>query len=116
MKQQTVGSYRAADGARHELVVREATDGGWRVLDLDLDTGTAHVVDTLADEQDGRPQADAIARDYLTTVAATSASAGRTLRDPISDQGGTDARTHHRPRRRSRTPRTRGNALPRTAR
>jgi hypothetical protein len=113
MKEPTVGSYRAADGARHELVVRETTEGGWRVLDLDLDTGTAHVVDTLADDQDGRPQAEAIARDYLTTVAATAARAGRTPGDPIPEQGGTDARTHRRPRPRSRTHQARTTALPR---
>jgi hypothetical protein len=116
MKEPTVGSYRDADGAGHDLVVRATTDGGWRVVDLDLDAGTAHVVDTLADEQDGRPQAVAVARDYLTTVAATAASAGRTPRDPIPEPGGTDARTHRRPRPGPRTPRTRGTALSRATR
>jgi hypothetical protein len=116
MKEPAVGSYRVADGARHELVVRQTTDGGWRVLDLNLDAGTAHVVDTLPDEQDGRPQAEAVARDYLSVVADSAASAGRTPRNPIPEPGGTDARTHRRPRPGSRTPSTLGNALPRAAR
>jgi hypothetical protein len=46
---------------------------GWRVLDLDLDGETAHVVDALlAGGEDGRPQAEAIARDYLSTVGGTA--------------------------------------------
>ena len=45
------------------------------MLDLDVDADTAHVVETLTDEQDGRPQAEAIALDYLTTVGAPRARA-----------------------------------------
>ena len=37
MREPAIGSYRDADGARHELVVRETADGGWHVLDLDVD-------------------------------------------------------------------------------
>ena len=37
MREPAIGSYRDADGARHELVVRETADGGWQVLDLDVD-------------------------------------------------------------------------------
>ena len=33
MKTAVIGSYHDADGARHELVVRETADGGWLVLD-----------------------------------------------------------------------------------
>ena len=55
MREPAIGSYRDADGARHELVVRETADGGWQVLDLDLDGETAHVVDTLG--RRGRPPA-----------------------------------------------------------
>ena len=47
MREPAIGSYRDADRARHELVVRETADGGWHVLDLDLDADTAHVVDAL---------------------------------------------------------------------
>ena len=93
-KEPAIGSYRDADRARHELVVRETADGGWHVLDLDLDGDTAHVVDALEGGEDGRPQAEAIARDYLTTVAGTARGAGRTPRDPIPEQGGADARNH----------------------
>jgi hypothetical protein len=108
-----VGSYRDADGTRHELVVRESADGDWRVLDLDVEAETAHVVETLAGEEDGRPQAEAIARDYLTTVQA--ASAGPRPRDPISEQGGADAPSHRRTRPGPRATRARGTALSRAA-
>jgi hypothetical protein len=116
MKQPMIGSYRDADGARHELVVRETADGGWHVLDLDLGGETAHVVDALAGDQDGRPQAEAIARDYLTTLVGTARDAGPTPRGPIPEQGGPDARTHPRPRPGPRTCEARGTALPRAAR
>jgi hypothetical protein len=107
-----IGSYRDAEGDRHELLVRETADGRWLVLDL---TGEgARVIEALAGEEDGRPQAEAIARDYLTTVEHVSA--GRTARDPISEQGGADDSTHHRPRQRQRASRARGTALPRAAR
>jgi hypothetical protein len=116
MKQPKLGSYRDADGARHELVVRETADGGWHVLVLDLDGETAHVVDALAGDQDGRPQPEAIARDYLTTLVGTARNAGRTSRDLIPEQGGPDARTHPCPRPGPRTREARGTALPRAAR
>ncbi len=115
MRPTQIESYRDASGARHELVVRETPDGGWRVLDLDLETETAWVIETLTGEEDGRPQAEAIARDYLRTVGA-STSAGRTPRDPIPEQGGPDARHHPRPRPGSRQHQARGTALPRAAR
>jgi hypothetical protein len=116
MNQPAIGRYRNADGARHELVVRETADGGWHVLDLDLESETADVIETLADDQDGRPQAEAIARDYLNTVGGTARDAGRTPRDPIPVQGGPDARTHRRPRPGPRKRAARGAALPRPAR
>jgi hypothetical protein len=116
MKEPPIESYRDVDGARHELVVRETADGGWHVLDLDVESETAHVIETLADGEDGRPQAEAIARDYLTTVGGTARDAGRTPRDPIPVQGGSDARTHRRPRPGLRKREARGAALPRAAR
>jgi hypothetical protein len=85
------------------------------VLDLDVDAQTTHVVETLVAEHDGRPQAEAIARDYLTTVGAT-AQAGRPTVGAIPEQGGSDARSHRRPRSRSRRDHARGAALPRAAR
>ena len=77
---------------------------------------TAHVVDTLAGDQDGRPQAEAIARDYLTTVGAHEPGAGPAAGEPIPEQGGSDARSHRRPRPAPRQHRARGAALPRPAR
>ena len=114
-KEPAIGSYRDADRGRHVLVVRETADGGWHVLDLDLDGDTAHVVDALAGGEDGRPQAEAIARDYLSTVAK-DAGEGRTPGDPISEQGGSDDRNHRRPRPGPRKRQARGAALPRAAR
>jgi hypothetical protein len=114
MKEPAIGNYRDADGAEHELVVRETMDG-WHVLDLDLDAETAQVVDALAGDQDGRAQAEAIARDYLTTVGGTARDAGPTPRNPIPEQGGSDARSHRRPRPGPRTREARGTALPRAA-
>jgi hypothetical protein len=116
MKQPQIGSYRDVDGARHELVVREIADGGWHVLDLDVESETARVIDTLTGGEDGRPQAEAIARDYLTTVGGTARDAGRTPGDPIPVQGGPDARNHRRPGQGPRKREARGAALPRAAR
>src|SRR5437764_11536462 len=97
MREPPVGSYRDPGGARHKLVVRETTDGCWQVLDVDVDADTAHVVDELADDQDGRPQAEAIARDYLATIAGSETAAGPAPGDAIPEQGGPDARSHRRP-------------------
>jgi hypothetical protein len=116
MNQPAIASYGDADGVRHELVVRETADGGWHVLDLDVESETARVIETLADGEDGRPQAEAIARDYLTTVVGPARDAGRTHRDPIPVQGGSDARTHRRSRPGPRTRQARGAALPGAAR
>jgi hypothetical protein len=114
-REPAIGSYRDADRARHELVVRETAGGGWHVLDLDLNGDTAHVVDALQGGEDGRPQAEAIARDYLSTVGE-AAGAGPAPGDPIPEQGGSDDRIHRRPRPGPRTRQARGTALPRAAR
>jgi hypothetical protein len=116
MKHPAIGSYRDADGARHELVVRERADGGWQVLDLDIDAEAARLIETLAGEQDGRPQAEAIARDYLTTVGGFGPAAGPAGAEPIPEQGGSDARNHRRPHPAPRARRARAAALPRPAR
>lgn len=115
MKEPAVGSYRDADSARHELVVRETADGGWHVLDIDVKGETANVVDALAGEVDGRPQAEAIARDYLSIVGG-AVGAGQPSADPISEQGGSDARSHRRSHQGPRQQRARGASLPRAAR
>jgi hypothetical protein len=114
MREPAIGSYRDADGARHELVVRETTDGDWHVLDLDAET--AHVVDALSGGQDGRPQAEAIARDYLTTVDDRQPETGPADGEAIPEQGGSDARSHRRSHPAPRQHRARGAALPDPAR
>ena len=116
MREAPIGSYRDADGAPHELVVRQTPDGDWRVLDLDIEAATTNVVDTLAGDEDGRPQAEAIARDYLTTLGAHEPGAGPAAGEPIPEQGGTDGRSHRRPHPAPRLRRARGAALPRSAR
>ena len=113
MRPPVVGSYRDADGARHELVVGKTADGDWQVLDTSA-TDEVRVIDTLDGDQDGRPQAEAIAHDYLSTVAR--ARPGLEPRDPIPEQGGSDARSHRRPHPAPRARRARAAALPRTAR
>jgi hypothetical protein len=97
MKPDEVGSYHDADGIRHEVLVRE-TRGGWQVLDLDTAAGRARVIDTLDGCEDGRPQAEAIARDYLTTIEPTSRQAGREPGEAIPEERVRDADSHRRPR------------------
>ena len=116
MSEPEIGGYRDADGARHKLVVRQTAEGDWRVLDIDVTSDTAPVVDTLAGDQDGRPQAEAIARDYLTTIGGLEPGAGPEAGEPIPEQGGSDARSHCRPRPAPRQRRGRDAALPRPAR
>ena len=64
--QTTVDGYRDADGSPHEVLVCRIADGRWQVIDAS-DTG-AQVVDTLDGYDDDRPQAEAVARDYLSMI------------------------------------------------
>ena len=113
MTEPEIGSFLDADGARHTLVVRRTADD-WLVLDIDCASDTAHVVEALEGDQDGRPQAEAIARDYLSTVGAPEPGAGPAPGEPIPEQGGSDARSsHRRPHPAPRQHRARGAALPR---
>jgi hypothetical protein len=93
MRPDTVGSYHDAAGMPHQVLVRE-TRGGWQVLDLDTAAGQARAIDTLDGRDDGRPQAEAIAADYLTTVERSPGRAGRSEGEAISEQGGPDDRSH----------------------
>ena len=72
--------YRDTRGSWHELEVRK-TAGGWQVLDIDGEH--ERVIETLTGIGDGRPQADAIACDYLATVGGCSAESEA----PISGAG-----------------------------
>ena len=116
MTEPEIGSYRDAVGARHTLVVRQTPDGDWHVLDIDVTSGTAQVVEALAGDQDGRPQAEAIAHDYLRTVDAHEPGAGPAAGEPIPEQGGSDARSHRRHSPAPHARPSRAAALPRAAR
>jgi hypothetical protein len=56
--------YRDADGTVHDIVVRRSTQGAWEILDV----SPAHtrLVDSLTGFDDGRPEAEAVARDYAS--------------------------------------------------
>ncbi len=97
MRAPDIGSYLDGDGARHRLIVRASADRGWHVLDVNATSDTTHTVETLTDEQDGRPQAEAIARDYLATVERSATPTGREPAEAISERGGPAARSQCRP-------------------
>ena len=105
--------YRDADGTRHEVAVRQTASGDWQVLDTCA--AETRVIETLDGPDDGRPQAEAVARDYVTAGRFT-AWAGRAPGQPIPEQGGADADSDRRPRYEERQPRARGAALPHPAR
>jgi hypothetical protein len=56
--------YRDGAGAVHEIRVECAPGGCWRVLDVG--PRGAELVEELSGRDDGRPQAVALARDYVT--------------------------------------------------
>ena len=62
MPNPTPARYRDADGVWHTLEVRQTADGAWEVIDRASEQ--TRVVDTLAGLGDGRPEAEALARDY----------------------------------------------------
>jgi hypothetical protein len=115
MRPDPVGSYHDADGARHEVLVRQARDG-WQVLDRDTADARARVIDTLESPDDDRPQAEAIARDYLANREESQQRAGREPAEAISEHGGRDDHSHRRPRTGSRKHPARRAALPDPAR
>jgi hypothetical protein len=56
--------YHDGAGALHEIRLEHTPGGGWRVLDVG--PHGAELVEELTGRDDGRPQADALARDYAT--------------------------------------------------
>ena len=56
-----VAQFRASDGSNHSVDVRP-TKEGWQVVDQN--GRGPQVVDTLTHPEDGREQAEAVARDY----------------------------------------------------
>lgn len=57
-----VARYCDAGGATHEVHVRRTAHGAWEVLDTTLTHTT--LVETLTGFDEGRPAAEALARDY----------------------------------------------------
>jgi hypothetical protein len=69
--------YHDGAGALHEVRVKRTPGGSWRVLDVGpRDT---ELVEELTGRDDGRSQAEALARDYATQ--AQLAAQGRTEDD-----------------------------------
>ena len=66
MRQPVVGSYRDADGAGHELVVAQDRRRRLAGARHRAPSETRGSSTRSTGDQDGRPQAEAIARDYLT--------------------------------------------------
>ena len=68
--------YQDARGVQHEVVVREAVDGAWQVLDISVRKTT--VIETLTGE--GRGEAEAIAREYAREQQAAHETAAAARR------------------------------------
>ena len=61
-----VARFRAPDGSQHTVAVMAIKDG-WRIVD---ENGRGpEVVETLTHPEDGREQAEAVARDYAEWAA-----------------------------------------------
>ena len=79
MPDRAIAGYRARDGTDHLVLVERAPDGRWQVLDrADGDTRVAEI---LTGPDDGRAQAEALARDYAAEQHAYSQ--GRRPHDPL---------------------------------
>ena len=76
MPNPTLAHYQDARGVHHDVVVRKH-DAAWQVLDVSARTTT--VIETLT--QEGRPEAEAIAREYAREqqAAHTATAGGRLL-------------------------------------
>jgi hypothetical protein len=100
-------------GTAHEVSVRRTSDGHWEIVDADA--RQLRVIDTLVGFDDGRPQAEALARDYVATIGRGVPTTGPPPALPGSEEGGADA--HGRPGHGGavRRPQARRVALPRTA-
>ena len=67
--------YQDAGGVQHEVVVREAHGGAWQVLDIRARETT--VIETLTAADEGQPEAEAIAREYMREQQAAGEPADR---------------------------------------
>jgi len=91
----TALTHHAATGVRHEILVRRTVVGDWEVLDTCARED--RVIETLDGVVDAEPQAEAVARDYLTAGRFVAAP-GRGPGEAIPEQGGADAHSDRRPR------------------
>jgi hypothetical protein len=62
MSNPIVARYQDARGIQHEVVVRKATAGAWEVVDISV--RETRLIETLPGVDEGRGEAEAIARDY----------------------------------------------------
>ena len=106
-------AFSDADGARHEVIVRQTPIGDWQVLDTSPAATT--VVEMLDGRVDGRPQAEALARDYAANPGRWLPTAGRETAEAIPEQGGADADSDRRPRSTPPPTGARGGAPPHPA-
>jgi hypothetical protein len=105
-------SYRDAAGIRHEIVVSKTAAGDWQVLDTCSDE--SRMMETLDGREDDEPQAEAVARDFLS-AGRFNTPAGQRPAEAIPEQRGADASSDPRPRPPAHQPRARGIALPHPA-
>ena len=110
---QALRSYRHADGSRHEVLVHRTPEGDWQVLDTSP-AGTS-VVETLSGITDGRPQAEALARDYAATAPHRPAK-GRERGERIPEKRGAHGHSDRRTRPEAPKQQARGASLPDPAR
>lgn len=77
MHNPVIAHYQDARGVQHDVVVRRARDGAWQVTDISVRKTT--VIETVTGVDEGRPEAEAIAREYgrEKRAEAETASAAR---------------------------------------
>jgi len=56
--------YEDIAGGQHQVLTRRDAEGVWQVVDVAAASGAEEVIETLTDPDDGRLQAEAIAREY----------------------------------------------------
>jgi hypothetical protein len=105
-------AYRDPNGRWHELLIEQTEAGDWKVTDVAGEE--TEVIDTLDGRLEGFAQAEAIARDYLATVAL-SLSRRRDAASAVPDRGGADVNGDRGRRERVRDRSTQDAALPRQA-
>jgi hypothetical protein len=88
--------YIDGDGIAHAVAVRQTGDGHWQVVDAGV--GEELVVDTLLGFDDGCPQAEAVARDYVATIRTGLTAPRRRSGAAIPEEGEADAHGHPRSR------------------